>query len=107
MILKVFCVYDSKAEAYLTPFFLPTVGQALRAFSDTANDNTTNIYRHPGDYTLFQVGEFDAVAGKFLQHDAKINLGMAQEFKKQITFEELKQQNLSKLDTWNSEAKNG
>lgn len=63
MIFKVFCVYDDKAKAYLPPFFLPEVSQAIRAFGDAAQDSTHDFCKHPEDYTLFQLGTFNSSSG--------------------------------------------
>lgn len=59
MILKVFAVYDSKALAYLQPFFSESVGSAIRAFGDAANESGSPIGKHAGDYQLYEIGEFD------------------------------------------------
>ncbi len=56
---KMFVIYDSKAEAYLQPWFLTTEGQAKRAMADCVNDKDHNFGRHPEDYTLFEIGEFN------------------------------------------------
>ncbi len=56
---KMFVIYDSKANAYMQPWFLTQEGMALRAFSDCVNDKDHNFGRHPEDYTLFTIGEFD------------------------------------------------
>lgn len=60
-----FTVYDEKAEVYLPPFFVPTIGIATRAFTDSINSGEHHFGKHPADYTLFQIGEFD-------DHDASI-----------------------------------
>lgn len=65
MKLKIFCVYDDKAKAYLPPFFLPEMGMATRAFGDCVNDPKHNFGMHPEDYTLFCAGEFDDRSGTF------------------------------------------
>lgn len=59
MILKIFTIYDSKAEAYLQPFFMKSVGEAMRAFEDAVNDDKHQFAKHIEDYTLFEVGVFD------------------------------------------------
>jgi len=56
---KMFVIYDVKANAYMQPWFLTQEGMALRAFSDCVNDKEHNFGRHPEDYTLFNIGEFD------------------------------------------------
>lgn len=39
--LKLFSIYDTKALAYLPPFFLPQRGQAMRTFETAAMINPT------------------------------------------------------------------
>ncbi|AXL15275.1 nonstructural protein [Microviridae sp.] len=55
----IFSIYDSKAEAYLPPFFLHQMAMARRAFHDAVNNPESQINKHPADYTLFQIGTFD------------------------------------------------
>jgi hypothetical protein len=77
----VFTVYDSKSEAYLQPFFLQTKGQAVRAFTDSVNDPQHQFCRHPEDYTLFELGEYDDFKGSFKIHKTPQVIGKALEFK--------------------------
>lgn len=63
MISKVFAVRDTKAENYFAPWFFIQPGQALRQFSDLVNDDSTMLARHPADYSLYEVGEWDDLAG--------------------------------------------
>lgn len=60
---KVFAVYDDKAGAYLQPFFMNSVGEATRAFSDACNDTSHAFFRHSADYTLYDIGEYDEELG--------------------------------------------
>ena len=83
MIFKIFSVFDSKAETYNTPLFLPAAGQAIRAFEDQANEETSEIYKHPEDYTLFEIGTFDSDIGKVEPLQTPKSLGVAIEFKKE------------------------
>jgi len=53
MIMKMFSCYDSKAEAYMQPFFMNAKGQALRAFADLVNDGQSQFSKHPEDFVLF------------------------------------------------------
>jgi len=82
MIQRVFTVYDSKAEAYLPPFYQPTVGQALRLFGDMCTDETHQFYRHPEDFTLFALGEYNDEKASFNLTATPVSLGLAVEFKK-------------------------
>ena len=56
---KMFTVYDVKANAYLPPFHMQSVGEAHRSFEDTCNTPDHPFNKHPTDYTLFEVGTFD------------------------------------------------
>lgn len=83
MKLKIFSVYDAKAEAYMTPFFLQTKGQAIRGFMDLVSDKNTNVAKYPEDFTLFELGEYDDGRGSFVSHQTPISLGTALELKKE------------------------
>ncbi len=63
MQFHIFSVFDEKAEAFLPPFFLPTVGMAVRSFSECVNDREHMFGKHPSDYTLFELGSFDDSSG--------------------------------------------
>lgn len=82
MIYKIFTVYDSKLEAYLQPFFMQSKGAAIRAYSDSVNDKTTQFCKHPGDFTLFEIGEYDDQSGNLKNYTVKVNLGTALEHQK-------------------------
>lgn len=60
---EIFSIYDSKADAYISPFFLPTKAQALRAFGDCCHDENHQFGKHPEDYMLVHLGTFDDSAG--------------------------------------------
>jgi len=63
MILRAYSIYDNKALIYNPPYFAGTDGAALRSFQEVANDMNTSIGRHPGDYSLWYVGDFDDLHG--------------------------------------------
>lgn len=65
MIQKVFSVKDVKVGGYLKPFFVRSHGEAERAFMDTVNDPGTVLYKHPEDYQLYYLGEYDDEDGLF------------------------------------------
>lgn len=79
---RIYTAYDSKVENYLPPFFVKTKGAALRAFTEFVNDPNTQFHKHPADYTLFEIGEFDENSGQIAPYETKINLGVAIEFLK-------------------------
>lgn len=71
-----FAIYDTKAECYNPPFFMPKKEMALRAFNDLANDGNTNISRHPEDYILYELAEFDDITGE-VKSRLPVSLGHA------------------------------
>lgn len=77
MMTTVCSVYDSKAHAWLQPFFSQTPETAQRAFMAAANDPEHGFHKYAADYTLFDIGEWDELAGKLTMHEAAINLGTA------------------------------
>lgn len=59
-------VKDTKAEAYFTPIFVRSTGEAIRSFSDEANNKDQSmIGKHPEDYVLFYLGKYDETEGTF------------------------------------------
>lgn len=78
---KIYTTYDSKTESYGQPFFLPTAKAAIRAFSDECNNPESNLCRHAGDYTLFELGEYDTSKGKITVHKTPASLGLGTDYK--------------------------
>lgn len=81
MIHHIFTVFDSKAVAYMTPFFSISKGAAVRSFSDTLEDCNHPFAKHPEDYVLFQLGTYDDVSAIFDCY-SPVSIGVAIEFKK-------------------------
>lgn len=80
MILHMFTVYDSKARAYLPPFFMQSKGAAIRSFDDSVNDPASAFHKHPEDYTLMELGTYDDSKAEFDLLEAHDALGCAIEF---------------------------
>lgn len=66
MIIKMFSIRDSKAEAFLQPFFSQNRNTAIRAFENTVNLSDNPMNQHPEDYHLFEVGSFDQASGEVI-----------------------------------------
>lgn len=84
MIMRIFSVYDTKAGAYMQPFFMNHAGGALRAFSDLCNDASHPFGKHPEDYVLFELGMYDDDGSKFSIHEAPFSLGVGIELIKKV-----------------------
>lgn len=70
MVKYICSIFDVKAEAWLVPMFFQGKGQAVRSFNDAVNDPGTEFGKHPEDYTLFLLGEFDERSGYISVRDA-------------------------------------
>lgn len=82
MKFKVFSVYDSKAEAFGTPIFFAAKGQATRAFDDQCNKPDSPMCMHPGDFTLFEIAEFDSSTGQITPLPTPQSLGTGVEYQR-------------------------
>lgn len=79
MKLEAYSIHDSKSAIFSPPFFMRSRGEAIRAFSTTANNPDNNINKFPHDFALYFVGTFDDSEGKLT--DMKLeNLGLAVQF---------------------------
>ncbi len=78
--MEIFAIYDSKAQAYLQPFFSTNKAVALRSFTEAVNDEKSNFHRHAEDYTLFHLGRWEEAEGEIQIAEIKTSLGLASEF---------------------------
>jgi len=83
MNLEIFSIFDAKADAYITPFFLPNKAMAMRAFADCINSSSHQFGQNPQDYTLFHIGRFDDSSAAITSDNAR-SLGNGLEFKKPL-----------------------
>lgn len=66
MLIKCYAVLDSKiADFHLAIFDIKNEG-AIRQFADAVNNKETKWNRHPEDYSLWFVGEFDTEKGTLM-----------------------------------------
>lgn len=77
MKLVIFAIHDSKAEAFLLPFFSPNSAMGVRTFAQGCNDPGVKFCQSPGDYTLFEIGTFDDNSGTVKQLEVPVNHGLA------------------------------
>ena len=83
MIHEVFTVHDAKADAFLPPWIVPKAQMAQRVFSDCISSNDHQFAKHPEDYTLFCLGNFDDATGKYDLLKAPLSLGNGVEYVRQ------------------------
>ena len=53
------CVKDGALGAFLPPFFVPSIGVAVRHFGDEVHNKESPMFAHPEDYELYHLGQFD------------------------------------------------
>ena len=88
MKLNVYSIFDSAAKAYTNPFFMHNDGLAIRAFADNVNsEQENNISKHPDQFTLFRIGEFDDASGE-IKTDIVKSLGTGLQYQEKTGLDE-------------------
>ena len=77
MIKIVTAIYDSKCEAYSAPSLFKTRGEAMRAWIEAVKDEKSPMFKHPEDYTMFEIGTYDEEKGVFNNSKAPYSYGTA------------------------------
>lgn len=75
--MKLFCVFDVKAKAYMKPFVDVSTANAIRGFDNIANEKGSTFNKFPDDFALMEMGEFDPQTGKFNIAEFPYNHGTA------------------------------
>ena len=67
MISVIVSVRDTAAEAFGRPMYLQSLGVAIRSFTDEVNreDKDNQLFNHPDDFDLYELGLFDDSIGKY------------------------------------------
>lgn len=80
MKMRCYSVFDLKVGAFAAPFFMRSNAEAIRAFSDTVNDSSTSLNRHPEDYCLYCIADWDDASGELSALEPSEMLGKAIEY---------------------------
>lgn len=75
MIYKVMALYDTKARAFRTPFFVAHVDVGLRAVRGAVNQVGHELGQYASDFLAYHLGDFDDERGFFDQLPQPVNLG--------------------------------
>lgn len=59
-------VYDVKAGAYNAPIAMLSKAAAIRSFTDAISEGKADFAKHPEDYSLVHVGDWDQVSGTLI-----------------------------------------
>ena len=63
--MKLYSLYDQKAEVFLTPVFFRAHGEAMRQVESESLKGDSMIGMHPEDFVLYYLGEFSIDTGEF------------------------------------------
>lgn len=79
--MQVVAVRDRAIDAYMQPWFVVSIGQAIRAFADEINRRATDnpLSAHPEDYDLYHLGEFDQERGVFKTEEGPRQVAVGKE----------------------------
>ncbi len=59
-------LYDRATESHAPVMTVNTRGEAIRSFRDAIQDPQTPINKHPTDFELYQIGEYNDVTGELI-----------------------------------------
>lgn len=76
---KVFVLKDEKSETYGYPVVSQSTGVFLRDLSDRARDGQSMFSKHPMDFSIFEIGEYDPDKGTLIPRESKICHGLVQD----------------------------
>lgn len=71
-LLRVYSIYDEKAEEFSPPFFQPNHRLAQRMVTETAKGNGNMLNAYPEDFKLYFLGTFDNSTGKIEREDMPV-----------------------------------
>jgi hypothetical protein len=70
--VKLYAIYDQAMQMYLQPFPAHSNAHAIRSFSDHANEAGTPVNKHPEDYSLDYIADFDEQTGNMTGNPVRI-----------------------------------
>jgi len=71
---NIYTIYDTKAKVYNRPFHLLNDDIALRTATDLASDSNTDLGKHPQDFIMFKLGEYDDNTATFDLFDSPVSM---------------------------------
>jgi len=84
--LPVFCYRDSKSETYGPPLLYKNVGLMLRELSDQFRSGQQSVIsRHPQDFAIFHIGDFNPHTGQIRDLAQKNCIGLVSDLVPEAT----------------------
>lgn len=76
---SVCAVKDRAVDAFNRPLYVPTVGVAIRSFTDECNKKDSELHIHPEDYDLYELGSWDDATAIYTSLEAPRVIARAQD----------------------------
>ncbi len=83
MKMQIVAVRDIVSNAYSQPQFALHIGQAKRAFGDQCRSNEGDMGRHPEDFEIWHLGEFDDNTGQFELLETPVQIDVGSNYRRQ------------------------
>lgn len=77
---QVVSIFDRAAEVFNAPAFFTAIGVAVRNFADQCNESNSMPNKHPDDYVMYHLGNYDDETGQFENFEKPIKLGSAKDY---------------------------
>lgn len=61
--LHILAIRDRQLDAFISPFPMQSLGQGIRGFRDEVNNPQSDLHKHPEDYELYHIADFDQNTG--------------------------------------------
>jgi len=77
---KIFVFKDQKSTSYGPPITVQTRGMFIRDVQDALKQGQMVWAKHPQDFAIFEIGEYDPFKGAVELYENKNCLGLVQDF---------------------------
>jgi hypothetical protein len=76
---SVCAVKDRAVDAFNRPLYVPTIGVAIRSFTDECNKKDSELNIHPEDYDFYELGQWDDQTAVFIPLEVPRVIARAQD----------------------------
>lgn len=81
MKMCILAIRDRAIDAFGRPMFMTHSGAAVRGFGDEINKESSEMYAHPDDYDLYELGTWDDNTGAFDIHPHPLQIAIGKNLK--------------------------
>jgi len=82
--MKLYAVMDTKIGFSEKPFPMRNKAEALRGWIDVVNNKDSEFNKHPEDFTLLELGEWDSETATIKLHETKVSIASGVDVLKQV-----------------------